>query len=247
MLRRVLLILLAVGLVGNLLLPGWAQTTPGGISSFNGAVIIASSNTVIFVYPATGGTKPSGVVAALFTDWTAIGILIGVTNNAQYETLDTNTGTPLFINTGTGQPCTSPCPASVFVTVGGPLVHSIVYWLEVVAAISPVYYAQTGTDRQFIRRSDSAVLTSQAFTAPTTVDRFVIYTIPDGAGNSYYVFYGFRFRGSLAATHQLLAYVQAGTLGSQTSSYQVWRWDDTNGDGLVNPSPTDTYTLLSSG
>ena len=90
-------------------------------------------------------------------------------------------------------------------------------------------------------------MVAQPLGAPRSYDHFVIYTLVDGAGNTYYVFYGFRLRGSTASTHKLLYFVHSATLGSQTQSYQVWRWDDTNGDGLSNEEPTDTYTLIASG
>lgn len=233
-----------------LLLPSLlAVTVPGGIGSFNSAVRLASSNTVIFVYPATTTTgKPPGMFAALYTDWTAMGILIGVAQNQQYETLDTNTGTPLFIDPTTGKPGTT---NMVIVTVGGVLVHSIVHWLERESAsggaISPVYYDQNATHRMFRLRTTGAVLVAQVLGAPASYDHFLIETVLDGSGNTYYVFYGFRWRGSMAASHKLLYYVQTGTLTSQTQSYEIDRWDDTNGDGIVNPSPTDTYTLVTSG
>jgi len=138
----------------------------------------------------------------------------------------------------------------VIVTVGGTLVHSVVHWLEVepTGSISPIYYGGvSGGNHRFIRRSDGAVVATQPTGAPASYDTFVIYTVTDSAGNDYYVFYGLRWRGSMASTHKLLEWVQQNQLGSHTYSYEVWRWDDTNGDGMANLPPVDTYTLLAYG
>jgi hypothetical protein len=85
-------------------------------------------NSVIFVYPDTGGTKPTGTFAAMYTDWTAMGIPMGLATNGQYETLDTIIGSPIFMNTGTGQPGVS---GMTIVLVGGVLVNSVIHYLEV--------------------------------------------------------------------------------------------------------------------
>jgi hypothetical protein len=212
-----------------------------GIDDFDTEVVNGSTNTVIFVYPDTSGPKPAGVGGALFTDWSAIGILIGLANNPQYSNLDTNTGSPLNMNTSTGQPGTSNMG---IVTVGGPLVHSVVYWLE--GSLSPVYYSQ-GSGNQYFKARNGTTLVTQSFSAPVNGDNFVIYTVTDSSGNQYFVFYGFRYRGSMAATYKMLEWVQNGQLNMHTDQYEVWRWDDTNSDGIVNPSPTDTYTLQTTG
>jgi hypothetical protein len=202
---------------------------------------------VIFVYPATSGSKPSEVYPAEYTDWTAIGIPIGTTTSEQIESLDTNTGSPIFVNPTTGKPGISD---TRIVAVGGPLVHSVVYWLEKdsTGSISTVYSQYWGTVQRFRLRSTGQIVAEQAVSTPvTSQDYFVIYTISDAAGNVYYVFYGFRHTGSMAATHLLLSWAQNAQLASQTSTYQVWLWQDTNGDCLVSEVGIDTYTLITSG
>lgn len=219
----------------------YGPSTAAGIDDFGAVVVNGSTNTVIFVYPDTSGSKPVGVGGALFTDWSAIGILIGLANNPQYSSLDTNTGSPLNVNTSTGQPGASNMG---IVTVGGPLVHSVVYWLE--GSLSPVYYSQ-GSGNQYFKARNGTTLVTQSFSAPVNSDYFVIYTVTDSGGNQYFVFYGFRYRGSMAATYKMLEWVQNGQLNMHTDQYEIWRWDDTNGDGIVNPSPIDTYTLQTTG
>jgi hypothetical protein len=219
----------------------YGPSTAAGIDDFGSEVVNGSTNTVIFVDPDTAGPKPSGVGGALFTDWSAIGILIGLGNNPQYSSLDTNTGSPLSVNTATGQPGTSNMS---IVTVGGALVHSVVYWLE--GSLSPVYYSQS-SGNQYLKARNGTSLVTQPFSAPNSSDHFVIYTLKDGNGNQYFVFYGLRYRGSMAATYKMLEWVQNGQLNMHTDQYEVWRWDDTNGDGIVNPSPIDIYTLQTTG
>ncbi|MCW4042970.1 MAG: hypothetical protein NWE90_04515, partial [Candidatus Bathyarchaeota archaeon] len=204
----------------------YGPSTAVGIDDFGAEVINGSTNTVIFVYPDTSGSKPVGVGGALFTDWSAIGILVGLANNPQYSNLDTNTGSPLNVNTSTGQPGASNMG---IVTVGGSLVHSVVYWLE--GSLSPIYYSQ-GSGNQYLKARNGTTLATQSFSAPVSSDYFVIYTVMDGNGNQYFIFYGFRYRGSMAATYKMLEWVQNGQLNTHTDQYEVWRWDDTNGDGI---------------
>jgi lysophospholipase L1-like esterase len=218
------------------------------ISAFAANVMDAGAGEVIFAYAATSGLKPQGVSPALYTDWTSIGILVGLANSPQYESQDTDANNPLSVDPGTGRPRAT---GVTIVAVGGPLVHSVIHWLEKEGgsggAISPVYFDADGTNQYFRKRMDGTVLASQPYSAPKTYDHFVIYTVVDGAGNTYYVFVGFHYRGTMAAAHKMLQFAQQGEVGSQAVSYQVWRWDDTNGDGLVNSSPWDTYTLIASG
>jgi hypothetical protein len=263
--RRIVLFFVAIALGFNLMLPlGAALTTSGGVATYGSSVITASSTTVIFVYPDTAGTpgtapapgKPDNLYPALFTDWVALGIPIGAANNPQYETVDTSTVPPLSVDPLTGQPGASTSGMPI-VTVGGVLVHSQVYYLEKVALISPVYYDEGAGNRYFKLRAGGTIIAGATMPLSdlgTTHDYFVIYTcvgmsgtIP-GPGNTYYVFYGYHYRGSQAATHLLLNWIQtAGALASKTGSYYVYEWTDTNSDGIVNPSPTDTYTLVASG
>ncbi|OGD52930.1 hypothetical protein A3K80_03135 [Candidatus Bathyarchaeota archaeon RBG_13_38_9] len=219
----------------------YGPSTAAGIDDFGAEVVNGSTNSVIFVYPDTSGPKPAGVVGALFTDWSAIGILIGLSNNAQYSSLDTNAGSPLMMNTSTGQPGASNMG---IVTVGGPIVHSVVHWLE--GSLSPVYFSQ-GSGNLYFKARNGTTLVTQPVSTPASSDHFVIYTVVDSSGNKYFVFYGFGYRGSMAATYKMLEWVQNGQLNMHTGQYEIWRWDDTNGDGIVNPSPTDTYTLQTIG
>jgi len=254
LLRRTVLLVVVVAVAVNLLLPligavTIPATVPGGISTYGSVVIIAPSTTVIFVYPDTTTVgKPAGMFAALFTDWVALGIPIGAADNAQYETVDTSTVAPLLVDAVpplTGQPGATNMP---IVTVGGVLVHSQVHYIETVSSVSPVYYDQDATNRYFKLRAGGSVLATMPLSNPGTAnDYFALYTCTDASGNQYYVFYGFHYRGSQAATHLLLNWIQTGDLASKTGSYYVYSWADSNGDGIVNPSPPDTYTLVASG
>ena len=219
----------------------YGPSSTAGIDDFGPEVINGPTNSVLFVYPATSGSKPAGVVGALFTDWSAIGILTGLSNNAQHSSLDTNTGSPLNVNTATGQPGVSNMG---IVTVGGPLVHSVVHWLE--GSSSPIYYSHDSGNQYFKARNGTTLVT-RPISAPMSNDFFVIYTLTDGSGNQYFVFYGFGYLGSMAATYKMLEWVQNSQLNMHTDQFEVWRWDDTNGDGIVNPAPTDTYTLQTTG
>ncbi|MEE9458766.1 MAG: hypothetical protein V3V84_03275, partial [Candidatus Bathyarchaeia archaeon] len=219
----------------------YGPSTVAGIDDFGAKVVNGSTNSVIFVFPDTSGSKPAGVVGALFTDWSAIGMLIGLSNNSQYSSLDTNAGFPLLMNTSTGQPGASNMG---IVTVGGPIVHSVVHWLE--GSLSPVYFSQ-GSGNVYFKARNGTILVTQPVSTPVSSDHFVIYTVVDSSGNQYFVFYGFGYKGSMAATYKMLEWVQNSQLNMHTDQYEIWRWDDTNGDGIVNPSPTDTYTMQTTG
>jgi hypothetical protein len=269
-LKRIVVPIIAVALIAAMALPtAWPTTVTGGIATFDVAVLSATTNTVIFVYPTAQTTLPLNlktpgpptVYNALYTDWTAMGILIGRTTNPQYETIDTNTGAPIFVAVATGRP--SPTPAGAIVPVAGPLVNDVVHYVEYVGLVSPVYYSEdsstaltglpancvtSGAVRCFKNRSTpGADIVSKLRSASYSPDYFVIYTTLDASGNKYYIFYGFGYLGTLAATHQALKWIQDGTLSSQTQGWQVWSWTDTNGDGMVNPSPTDTYAFVAAG
>jgi hypothetical protein len=47
----------------------------------------------------------------------------------------------------------------------------------------------------------------------------------------------------MASTHKMLELVKNGELGSHGGSYEVWKWEDANGDGMVNSASRDDYTL----
>jgi hypothetical protein len=208
-------------------------------------MVNADANTVIFIFPDTASSpKPDGLFGAAFSDWTAIGILIGMALNTQYETFDTNTASPVFIDTGTGQPDPSGQPKMV--TTGGPLVHSVVYWLEQTDALAPVFYSEDASTQYFNLRADGVLASQLKSISVTSQDYFVIYCVYDLDGNSYCVFYGFRWSGTLAAAHWILYQKQLGNLPSLTNSYMVGKWVD-DGDGVVESPAADTYTVEDSG
>jgi hypothetical protein len=96
------------------------------------------------------------------------------------------------------------------------------------------------------KQSDMSIIITQPRALPSPkADYFVIYGANDDDGNTYYVFYGFRWYGTMASAYQLLEWVQKSTLSLQTQGYQIWMWTDTNGDGIVQPpGGGDTYTYM---
>ena len=74
-------------------------------------------------------------------------------------------------------------------------------------------------------------------------DYFVIYKVDDTNGNTYFVFYGYRYRCSMASTHKMLEWDKNGELSTHGGNYEVWKWEDTNSDGMANSPSRDTYTL----
>lgn len=232
-----------------IVLPAAQSTTVlAGISSIQSQVLTASTNTAIFIYPDTAAGAPRcTVLAASYSDWVSGGILVGLTSNAQYETKDDNTGSPLSV---TGTPNCAPGTSNTpLLPVGGPFVNNIVHYYEQVAHTTPVYFSSDGVNDYFLARSNNAILVSLPVgQIGGSTDYFVIQTFTDASGNTIYMFYGFAFKGTSASTHELLYQSQQGTLGTNTNSFQVWKWQDTNGDGIVNgPASGDTYTLITSG
>jgi hypothetical protein len=227
-----------------------AATTVVGINTFATLVIPADEFMVNFIYPATAaqiGGKPSGVGPAQFSDWVAMGVLTGVCKHQQNTTLDIVTGPPVYIIVFSGRPQVT---GKVMLTSGGAAVHAVVYWLEKGSHNSPVYSEMNATHFIIRKQSDtSIIIITQPRALPSPkADYFVIYGANDDYGNTYYVFYGFRWYGTMASAYQLLEWVQKDTLSSQTQGYQIWKWTDTNQDGIVQPPNgppgSDTYEYI---
>ena len=224
-----------------------ADIPAGGMSSMNAVVFAAPSNSVVFVFPDSTGGSPrcTSLYDAAYGDWIAGGILLGKTSNLQTETLDDNAD---YVNT-IGTNCAPKTTNTVYVLMGGPNVNNLVYNNELASSrITPVYFASDDANVYFKKTSDNSnIVTFAKSSLGGATDYFVIEIVADASGNSFFIFYGFTSKGSNAAAELVLSWIQGGILGSQTDSYYVYRWQDTNGDGIVNLPPTDTYTLITSG
>lgn len=87
----------------------------------------------------------------------------------------------------------------------------------------------------------------QGGVASTNQDMFVIETFRDGDGRYIMLCYGFGWEGTYAAGKYFDAVIYP-NLASQSESWIIVKWFDTNGNGFVNgPNDGDTYTVIAQG
>jgi hypothetical protein len=81
----------------------------------------------------------------------------------------------------------------------------------------------------------------------TNQDMFVIETFMDAGGRYIMLCYGFGWEGTYAAGKYFDAVIYP-NLASQSESWTIVKWNDTNGNGFVNgPFDGDTYTVIAQG
>jgi hypothetical protein len=76
---------------------------------------------------------------------------------------------------------------------------------------------------------------------------FVIEAYKDGSNRPIMLCYGFGWKGTYAAGKYFDQVIYPG-IDSYTSSWVIVHWEDTNGDGFVNPpNDGDSYTVIATG
>jgi hypothetical protein len=204
----------------------------------NSDIVNSAKDSVYFIFPNYEGKKPSGVKGAKVTDWTAIGYLVGMCSNNQYETTDTDTKT---IDPNNGAPEVS---GKTIVLFGGPIVNAGVNHYEK-KKMAPVYYENVdGANYWFTadgKRLDETRLTSSQINSGQ--DMFVIETFTDDAGNNVLIVYGYGWKGTFAAG-KFIKSINS-NIGSYTDSYYIFKWSDTDGDSFADLNEISTAPILS--
>ncbi len=228
------------------------MVNPVALSSVGPSILNAAANNVYYIYPATaqtGGTKAPGVIYASAADWSATGLILGLSANTQNIGLDSNNQ---LCSSSNGQPLPGVIGTSKGVVIAsGPIVHSCLHYYELVgggADKAPVFFAFDGTNYYFKRSGDNAVLaTMPQNVAGQGADLFLIEVFVDANGRIILALYGFTYLGTLAATTYFKFFITP-NLSTYTKSYYILQWNDA-ASGLSHngiPDPGDVYTLVTS-
>ena len=204
----------------------------------NSNIINSEKDSVYFIFPNYEGKKPSGVQGAKVTDWTAIGYLVGMCSNDQYETTDTDTNT---VDPNNGE---LKLDGKTIVLFGGPLVNAGVNNYEK-NKIAPLYYKNVdGVNYWYTsdgKKLDETGLTSSQIRSGQ--DMFVIESFTDNSGNNVLIVYGYGWKGTFAAGKFLKSI--SSNISSYTNSYYVFKWSDADGDDFVDLNEISNTPIIS--
>ncbi len=208
-----------------------------------------SNNTVSVIYPSTSSNKPLGCSAAMVSDWTASAYVTTELQPQNYtEGLDTNAA---FVNQTSGEAIGA--SGTGIISFGGPVVNPVVKYAESSSTPSsdraPIMFNnQSGVlSFQYANGSSIPGASMPASAVNGKQDFFVIETFMDGSGRYILLCYGFGWEGTLAAGKYFNVVIYP-NLASQSESWIIVKWSDTNGNGFVdNPGAGDTYTIIAQG
>jgi hypothetical protein len=206
-----------------------------------------ATNNVKVIYPSDNTPKPLGCLAAMVNDWTA-SAFVTAKLQSYTEGLDTASS---FVNQASGRPEGS--SGQGIVTFGGPVVNPVVKYSESSGTPSadraPIRFYNGGNTLYFQHWDGSGI---SGASLPTSVinndqDMFVIEVVKDSSGRYIMICYGFGWKGTYAAGKYFHTRVYP-NLSSYNTSWIIVKWQDSNGDGLVNnPGDGDTYTEIMRG
>lgn len=191
----------------------------------------AAPNRVYFIYPDYGHAqyKLPGVGLAALSDWSAMGILYGMCSNIQNDGLDTN---GILVDLSSGSPVFS---EKSVVVMGGRGVHNVVYYYED-RKLAPLYFSCDAAT-YYLKKRDGSTVGSISISELTDLHRdiFVLEAFTDLKGNAVLIAYGITWKGTFAAGLYLKSVI-APSLASYSHAWYVFRWDDLNGDGMIDLS-----------
>jgi hypothetical protein len=232
-----------------------------GVSSFSFNIVFStrsvtlgdfdtlfSNNTnVRVIYPSSTTPKPLNCSAAMTSDWTACAFVTAKLGTFT-EGYDTQAS---FVNQTTGQAIGA--SGTGIISFGGPVVNPIVKYAESGSTPSadraPIKFNKKNGVASF-QYSNGTNVPGASMLASTfngDQDLFVIETFSDSAGRYIMLCYGFSWEGTYAAGEYFVSVLYP-NLGSQNESWIILKWQDTNGNGIVNgPNDGDTYTIVAEG
>jgi len=199
------------------------------LSSLQARIFSAAPNTVYFIYPDYGHIerKLAGVGLAALSDWSAMGVVYGMCSNVQSDGMDTS---PALVDLSSGSVTLS--GVSV-VVMGGAGVHNVVRYCENVR-IAPLRFSQDALTCYFMKRDGSVVGSISKYDAMNLhKDMFVLEVFADLKGNTVLMAYGVTWKGTFAAGLYLKSVI-ASNLASYSRAWYVFKWDDSNGDGMID-------------
>ncbi len=199
------------------------------------------------IYPSNSSLKPLGCGAAMVSDWTASAFVSTKLTNFS-EGFDTQAS---FVNQSTGRALGS--SGAGIVSFGGPYVNPVVKYAESSGTIqsdrAPLMFVGSGGTCYFRFSNGSSIAGASlpVSVINTNQDMFLIETYADGSGRYVFLCYGFGWQGTYAGGKYFDA-VLSPNMGSQSESWIVVKWQDSNGNGFVNgPFDGDTYTVIAQG
>jgi hypothetical protein len=211
------------------------------------ADLFSNNTSVRMIYPSNSTGKPLGCIAALTSDWTASAFVSTKLSNYT-EGQDTQA---TFVNQTSGRPLGA--SGTGIISFGGPIVNPVVKYAESGSTPSadraPIKFnSQSGVvSFQYANGSSIPGASMSASAVNGAQDFFVIETFMDGAGRYQMLSYGFSWEGTYAAGKYFDAVLYP-NLASQSQSWTIMKWNDTNGNGFVNgPFDGDTYTIIAQG
>jgi hypothetical protein len=215
------------------------------ISDFD--TLFGSNTNVKIIYPSTNSSKPLGCGAAMVSDWTASAFVSTKLNNAT-EGLDTQAS---YVNQSTGRALGG--SGAGIVSFGGSLVNPVVKYAESSGTVqsdrAPLMYASSGGTCYFRFANGSSIAGASLPVSVINVnqDMFLIEVYADGSARYVLLCYGFGWQGTYAAGKYFDGVLYP-NLGSQSESWIIVKWVDSNGNGFVNgPFDGDTYTVIAQG
>jgi len=211
------------------------------------ADLFSNNTSVRMVYPSNSTGKPLGCNAAMVSDWTASAFVSTKLTNFT-EGLDTETS---FVNQTNGKPVGA--SGTGIISFGGPMVNLVVIYAEsnntTLSDRAPIKFHNDNGLLSFQYSNGSAVsgASMQGGIVSTNQDMFVIETFRDAGGRYIMLCYGFGWEGTYAEGKYFDAVIYP-NLASQSESWIIVKWNDTNGNGFVNgPFDGDTYTIIAQG
>ena len=212
-------------------------------------IIEAPTKSVYYIYPDYQGTKLAGTLYAKLTDWTGMGMLLGMSAYEQYITTDTD------INVLSSTGSIKVAGSYAVVLLGGPVVHATVKNYEVTNALTPVYYQHVGTTYGFYSRKTGLAIPGGSLTYAELVsgihDRFVIEVmVHPESGRHVIIIYGIEWKGTYAGA----LWFRWGSTGGapfspryipyRDNAYYIGAWSDADGDNFVD---LNEITIVASG
>ena len=198
-------------------------------------LIDAPEYTVFYIYPDYQGSKPAGTSYASLSDWTALGMVIGMSSNNQYITTDTHTGV-VYHSDGS---LVVPGKFSA-VICGGRGVCGPVKAYEMTIECTPAYVDYVaGPSLQFFTRAGTPIAGTAMSTSvvSTNQDMCIImaFKVP-ASDRSVIILYGYGWKGSYAAAllFKYGAWFGRANIPMREYSYYIYKWTDGNGDGFVD-------------
>jgi len=210
--------------------------------------LFSNNTSVRMIYPSDNTTKPLNCSAAMVSDWTASAFVYTKLANVT-EGLDTQAS---FVDQTTGKPVGA--SGTGIISFGGPIVNPVVKYSESNTSTplsdrAPIkFYNANGVF--YFQYSNGSAISGASMPASAVngnQDVFVIETFSDGGGRYIMLCYGFGWKGTYAAGKYFDTVIYP-NLQSQSESWIIVKWNDTNGNGFVNgPYDGDTYTVIAQG